>query len=146
MTSRKFILGDGGMEKRSIRITHADRILGHLKVQNRPLLTYEIFGWLRENRVAATTKVYRVIEKLLDAGLVRGKESPNAWAVCCGSHDNEIPIFAIFDDDRNVTEHIDADFTDSIAGLSERTNFAPNHSVLEIHSRCSDCGTGVPAH
>jgi Fur family zinc uptake transcriptional regulator len=134
------------MAKRSMRITHADRILGHLKVQNRPLSAYEIFGWLRANRVAATTKVYRAIEKLLDAGLVHGKESLNAWTVCCGSHDNEIPIFAIFDDGRNVTEHIDADFTDSIAGLSERTGFAPKHSVLEIHSRCSDCGTGVPAH
>ena len=105
MTSSKFILGDGGMEKRSIRITHADRILGHLKVENRPLLTYEIFGWLHANRVVGMTTIYRALEKLRDA-----------------------------------------DFTDSIAGLSARTDFATNHSVLETQCRCSDCGTGVPAH
>jgi hypothetical protein len=37
-----------------------------------------------------------------------------------------------------VTEHIDTDFKSSIASLSKTTGFEPNHSVLEIHGRCSD--------
>ncbi|MEP4197007.1 MAG: Fur family transcriptional regulator [Aliishimia sp.] len=133
------------MEKQSRRITHADRVLGHLKRQNRPLSAYEILEDLRCDGVTASTTVYRALEKLLDAGLVHRIESLNAWTVCCGSHDHEAAVFAICGDCGNVTEHIDRDFADSIAGLSKRTGFSPNHSVLEIHGRCSDCGTGVPA-
>ena len=86
------------MEKRSKRITHADRVMCCLTLQNRPLSAYDILEGSRADGVAAAT---------------------------------------------TVTEHIDAD---SIAGLSERTAFAPNHSVLEIHGRCNDCDTAVPAH
>ncbi len=134
------------MEKRSKRITHADRVLRYLQQQDRPLSAYDILEGLRSDGVTASTTVYRALEKLLDAGQVHRIESLNAWTVCCGEHDHEIPVFAICDDCGNVTEHIDSDFNHSIAGLSERTGFEPNHSVLEIHGRCSECNTGVPAN
>lgn len=134
------------MENHSKRITHADRVLAHLKGQIRPISAYEILDGLRSDGVTASTTVYRALEKLLDAGLIHRIESLNAWTICCGSHDDKIPVFAICDDCGNVTEHIDSDFADSIAGLSKRTGFSPNHSVLEIHGRCSDCDIGMPAH
>lgn len=133
------------VEKRSKRITRADRVLSYLRGCDRPLSAYEILEGLRADGVSASTTVYRALEKLLEAGKVHRIESLNAWTVCCGSHDGKTPVFAICDDCGNVTEHIDADFANSIASLSKRTGFAPNHSVLEIHGRCSDCETGVPA-
>ncbi|MEM1427863.1 MAG: Fur family transcriptional regulator [Pseudomonadota bacterium] len=134
------------MGKRSKRITHADRVLGYLQRHDRPLSAYEILEGLRGDGVSASTTIYRALDKLQDAGLVHRIESLNAWTVCCGAHHGRAPVFAICDDCGSVTEHIDTEVAHSIATLSERTGFSPNHSVLEIHGRCSACDAGVPAH
>ncbi len=134
------------MEKRSKRVTHADRVFKYLQKQDRPVSAYDILEGLRDDGVTASTTIYRALEKLLEAGKVHRIESLNAWTVCCGGHDGKTPVFAICDDCGTVTEHVDNDFADSIAGLSKRTGFAPNHSVLELHGRCSDCSTAVPSH
>ncbi|MEQ3708161.1 MAG: Fur family transcriptional regulator [Tateyamaria sp.] len=134
------------MEKRSKRIPHAECVLKYLQSQDRPVSAYDILEGLRDDGVTASTTVYRALEKLLDAGKVHRIESLNAWTVCCGGHDGKTPVFAICDDCGTVTEHVDDDFTNSIAGLSKRTGFAPNHSVLELHGRCSDCSATVSPH
>ena len=127
------------MKERSQRRTHADRVLGYLKEQKRPLSAYEILEGLRTDGVTASTTIYRALEKLLGEGLVHRIESLNAWTICCGSHNGKMPVFAICDGCGNVTEYIDEDFTHSIASLSQRIGFSTKHSVLEIHGRCSDC-------
>lgn len=134
------------MEKHSKRITHVDRVLKYLQSQDRPVSAYDILEGLRDDGVTAATTIYRALEKLLDAEKVHRIESLNAWTVCCGEHDGKTPVFAICDDCGTVTEHVDDEFADSIAGLSERTGFAPKHSVLELHGRCSGCSTSVPSH
>ncbi|MEM9584660.1 MAG: Fur family transcriptional regulator [Pseudomonadota bacterium] len=126
-------------------ITHADRVLTYLNEQQCPRSAYDILEGLRADGITASTTVYRALEKLQDAGKVHRIESLNAWTACCGGHEHDTPVFAICDDCGNVTEHVDPEFTHSIAGLSERTGFAPNYTVLEIHGRCSSCNTGVPA-
>ncbi|MEO0915365.1 MAG: Fur family transcriptional regulator [Pseudomonadota bacterium] len=133
------------MEKRSKRVTHADRVFSYLKTKDRPMSAYEILDGLRKDGVSASTTVYRALEKLLEAGKVHRIESLNAWTVCCGAHDGKTPVFAICDDCGAVTEHVDSDFAASIASLSERTGFHPNHSVLELHGRCSSCSAAVPS-
>ena len=134
------------MEKRSKRITHADRVFKYLQAQDRPVSAYDILEGLRDDGVTASTTVYRALEKLLDAGRVHRIESLNAWTVCCGGHDGKTPVFAICDDCGTVTEHVDDDFADIIAALSKRTGFAPNRSVLELHGRCNDCSTSAPSN
>ena len=131
------------MKKRSERIMHADRVLRYLQQQDRPVSAYDILEGLRSDGVTASTTVYRALEKLLDAGRIHRIESLNAWTVCCGEHDEKIPVFAICDDCGIVTEHIDTDFKNSVVRLSKTTGFEPNHSVLEIHGRCSDCITNM---
>ena len=131
------------MEKSSKRVTHADRVFKYLQSQDRPVSAYDILEGLRGDGVTASTTVYRALEKLLHAGKVHRIESLNAWTVCCGRHEGKTPVFAICNECGTVTEHVDDDFADSIAGLSKRTGFAPNHSVLELHGRCSDCSTSV---
>ena len=131
------------MKKQSERIMHADRVLQYLKQQNRPVSAYDILEGLRSDGVTASTTVYRALEKLMNAGRIHRIESLNAWTVCCGEHDEKIPVFEICDDCGTVTEHIDTDFKNSVASLSETTGFEANHSVLEIHGRCSDCITDM---
>ncbi|MEL6520746.1 MAG: Fur family transcriptional regulator [Pseudomonadota bacterium] len=133
------------MEKGAKRITHADRVLSYLKSCDRPVSAYEILEGLRTDGVSASTTVYRALDKLLDAGKVHRIESLNAWTVCCGGHDEQSPVFAICDVCGLVTEYVDADFTNSIASLSKRTGFLPNHAIFEIHGRCSVCGSDQTA-
>jgi Fur family zinc uptake transcriptional regulator len=121
-------------------------VLKYLQSQDRPVSAYDILEGLRDDGVTASTTIYRALEKLLDAEKVHRIESLNAWTVCCGEHDGKTPVFAICDDCGTVTEHVDDEFADSIAGLSERTGFAPKHLVLELHGRCSGCSTSVPSH
>ena len=132
------------MDKQPERIKHVDRVLRYLQQQDRPLSAYDIMEGLRPDGVTASTTVYRALEKLLNAGRVHRIESLNAWMVCCGGHDNQTPVFSICDDCGTVTEHTDSDFNHSIARLSKKTGFEPNHSVLEIHGRCGDCNTSMP--
>ena len=107
MKSREFYEGDKAVEKRSERITHADRVLRYLQQQDRPISAYDILEGLRFDGVTASTTVYRALEKLLNAGRIHKVESLNAWTVCCGEHDQQVPVFAICDDCGTVTEHID---------------------------------------
>ncbi|MEP3779890.1 MAG: Fur family transcriptional regulator [Shimia thalassica] len=146
MTSSAIDAKGKTVQKQAKRVTHADRVLRYLKGQDRPLSAYDILEGLRSEGVTASTTVYRALEKLLASGQVHRIESLNAWTVCCGEHDHDTPVFAICDDCGNVAEHVVSEFTQSIASLSEQTGFAPNHTVLEIHGRCSDCNTGVSAH
>ena len=133
------------MKKQSKRIMHADRVLRYLQQQDRPVSAYDILEGLRTDGVTASTTVYRALEKLTNEGRIHRIESLNAWTVCCGQHDQKIPVFEICSDCGIVTEHIDTDFKNSVASLSKTTGFEPNHSVLEIHGRCSDCMTEMQA-
>ena len=71
--------------------------------------------------------------------LIHKIESLNTWTLCCGSHKNNMPIFEICKNCGNVTEHLDANFTNTIRNLSERSGFSPDNSVFEIHGQCGDC-------
>ena len=85
------------MKKKSERMMHADRVLQYLQQQNRPVSAYDILEGLRSDGVTASTTVYRALEKLMNAGRIHRIESLNSWTVCCGEHDQKIPVFAICD-------------------------------------------------
>ncbi|MEM6758513.1 MAG: Fur family transcriptional regulator [Pseudomonadota bacterium] len=134
------------MNKAAQRISHAERVFDYLKRCGHPASAYGILNGLRGDGVNASTTVYRALQKLVAAGRIHRIESLNAFTVCCSAHDDEAPVFAICADCGSVTEHVDIDVIQSLASLSKRAGFALNHSVLEIHGRCSDCNTGVPDH
>lgn len=81
------------MEKSLERVKHADRVLHYLQQQDRPISAYNILEGLRSDGVTASTTVYRALEKLLNVGRTHRAESLNAWKVCCGSHDQQVPVF-----------------------------------------------------
>ncbi|MEM1388588.1 MAG: Fur family transcriptional regulator [Pseudomonadota bacterium] len=132
------------MVTKAKRVTHAERVLGYLKKCDRPVSAYDILDGLRDDGVNASTTVYRALDKLLRAGSIHRIESLNAFTVCRNSHADAAPVFAICADCGTVTEHIEPEIVQSIVGLSKRTGFAPSHSVLEIHGRCSECDAGMP--
>ena len=127
------------MAGRSERRTHADRVLEHLRRQNKPLSAYKILEDLRSEGVTAATTVYRALDQLLAAGRVHRIESLNAWTACCDPSHAETPVFEICEDCGTVTEHVDTRVAQDIATLSKRSGFTPERSVIEIRGRCGTC-------
>ncbi|MEM7777574.1 MAG: FUR family transcriptional regulator [Pseudomonadota bacterium] len=127
------------MAERAEGRNHAERVLGHLRIQNKPLSAYELLERLRAEGITAATTVYRALDKLLADGRVHRIESLNAWMACCDPSHAETPVFEICVDCGAVSEHFEARFAHDIAALSKRTGFTPDRSVIEIHGRCGAC-------
>ncbi|MCY3983507.1 MAG: Fur family transcriptional regulator [Roseovarius sp.] len=132
------------MPRERSRPTHAERVLEFLKSQKRPFSAYEILHALRGDGVTAATTVYRALAKLLEAGQVHRIESLNAWTACREPHHSGTTVFEICDGCGSVTEHTASHLARDIAALSMGSGFAPDRSVIEIHGRCSDCGSTRP--
>ena len=125
--------------RRSGRLTHADRVLAHLRGQNKPLSAYQILDDLRDEGVTAAVTVYRALDQLLAAGQVHRIESFNAWVACRDPNHKEAPVFEICGDCGSVTEHVGTCLAQGLADQSKHTGFVPEHSVIEIRGRCSEC-------
>ena len=105
-----------------------------------PLGAYMLLDVLRVHGFKAPLQVYRALDQLLELGLVHRLESLNAWTVCCGSHSQDTPVFAICNDCGIVTEHFDQQLSLGINSLSQRNGFVPDRSIIEIHGQCDKCG------
>ena len=73
--------------------THANKVYNFLKKKDKPLSAYEILEELASQGITAQPTIYRALNKLVSNGLIHKIESLNAWTVCCGNHDNKVPIF-----------------------------------------------------
>ncbi len=119
--------------------THAIKVYNFLKKKKKPLSAYEILKELASEGISAPTTIYRALNKLVSNGLIHKIESLNAWTVCCGNHDNKVPIFEICKSCGNVTEHLDINIANSLESLSEKTGFLADNPIFEIHGQCNDC-------
>lgn len=130
---------------RSGRLTHADRVLAHLRRQNQPLSAYQILDDLRDDGVTAAVTVYRALDQLLAAGQVHRIESFNAWVACCDPNHQEAAVFEICGDCGAVTEYVGTSLAQDLAALSKHTGFLPEHSVIEIRGCCRECRPDAPS-
>ena len=132
------------MKTRSAPPAHAERVLQHMRRQERPVSAYQILDGLRSDGITAATTIYRALEQLRAAGRIHRIESLNAWTVCCDPSHATTPIFEICSECGAVTEHIDTHLCREITRFSDRTGFAANRSVIEIHGRCGNCRVTAP--
>ena len=119
--------------------THAERVFEHLRHQTKVLSAYQILNDLRDQGVTAATTVYRAVDQLVASGSVHRIESLNAFTVCADPRHSETPVFEICKECDDVTERVGTGLTESIAIISSRSGFQPEHSVIEIRGRCSAC-------
>ena len=127
------------MKKTRTGLNHSDLVLNYMKQKKRPVSAYEILEHLTSKGISAPTQVYRILNKLVINGLVHKIESLNAWTVCCGFHEDKMPVFEICKNCGNVTEHLDKNLANSILTLSKRTGFFPDNPILEIQGQCGEC-------
>ena len=108
-----------------------------------PLSAYQILYDLNDHGFRGPTQVYRVLEKLLELGMVHRIESMNAFVACqqekCHEKNKEINLFTICKICGSVQELLSNGLKNIVKSLSKDNNFLLKSSVLELNGICSKC-------
>ncbi|WP_439575123.1 transcriptional repressor [Phreatobacter sp.] len=135
-------------EKR-LKLTPIRReVLQHLAGSPAPLGAYELIERMHRDsgRRPAPISVYRVLDFLLDAGLIHRIESRNAFVACAHRHErSDLVVFMICDACGCVSEAPGATVERDLDTIAKKAGFAPASRVVEMFGRCSHCdeaGTG----
>ena len=117
-------------------------VLTALRRQAKPLSAYEILARLnrRDGKLAPPT-VYRALASLIEQGRVHRIESINAFVACQSVGHAHASVLSICDDCGAVEEHQDDALLRNVSALTEQSGFNPTHHIIEVHGRCTDCGT-----
>ena len=117
-------------------------VLERLEAANSPLSAYELLDQLREEGIKAPLQIYRALEKLQAADLVHRLESLNSFVACaephCHAHEGLV-AFAICENCGDVTEFVDAIVQSRLAEWSNKRDFVPSKTSLEIRGVCAKC-------
>ena len=108
-----------------------------------PLSAYQILHDLNDHGFRGPTQVYRVLDKLLELGMVHRIESMNAFVACqqekCHEKNKEINLFTICKICGSVQELLSNGLKNIVKSLSKDNNFLLKSSVLELNGVCSKC-------
>lgn len=118
------------------------RILEILARAGRPLGAYEMIDKVAEatGKRPAPISIYRVLDFLLENGLVHRLASRNAYLACGHSHAAREPIvFLICDDCGEVIEVTSPAMRGALSELTDEAHFAPRAQVMEVAGRCRAC-------
>jgi Fur family zinc uptake transcriptional regulator len=129
-------------EARGVRLTPLrEAVLRALAGSHRALGAYDIIEQLgREGRRLAPISVYRIIDVLVEAGLVHRLESRNAYFACLSQHENSASMVVLLCERcKRVAEAEAPEAWGAIKSITQDTGFAVSGTVLEVQGQCSDC-------
>lgn len=134
-------------ESRGIRLTALrEAVLRVLTASHRALGAYDIIEQMNaQGRRLAPISVYRIIDVLLEAGLVHRVESRNAFFACLSQHKpDESMIVLLCDTCQRVAEAEAPAALGAITSLTHDSGFLVSATVLEVQGQCSDCRKHAP--
>lgn len=134
-------------ERKGIRLTPLrESVLRVLTGSHRALGAYQIIDHMNaQGRRLAPISVYRIIDVLLEAGVVHRLESKNAYFACLSGHEEKASMVVLLCDSCNrVAEAVAPDAWGAINTLTRETGFSISVTVLEIQGQCSDCRKHPP--
>lgn len=126
----------------SVRLTPLrEDILRVLLSSHKALGAYDIIEALRDGgRRLAPISAYRVIDVLVEAGLVHRLESKNAYFACLAEHDDTRSLLVLVCERCARVAEVEATAAwEAIARLTQSSGFQVNNTVLEIQGICADC-------
>lgn len=127
---------------KDIRLTVLrEAVLRVLAGSHRALGAYEIIEQMnKQGRRLAPISVYRIIDILVEAGLVHRLESKNAYFACLSRHEENVSIVILLCEGCNRVAEADASPAwDAIKTITQDNEFSVSATVLEIQGQCSDC-------
>lgn len=128
--------------KRGVRLTPLrEDVLRVLLSTHQAVGAYEIIDKLNDQgRKLAPISVYRILEVLLQAGLVHRLESKNAFFACLANHHPEKPVVVLVCERcQRVAEAEAIDVWSGIKSMTKEHDFLLSDTILEIKGLCSNC-------
>lgn len=127
--------------ERGVRLTdQRRRVLELLCVSDRPLSAYELLEQMRGIvKNPAPPTVYRVLDFLLEQGLVHKLESLHAYIGCAHPEHPHASQFLICDDCGEVAEVEDPSVAESLRIAGKARGFFTRRPVVELLGTCAQC-------
>jgi Fur family transcriptional regulator, zinc uptake regulator len=129
-------------EARGIRLTPLrEAVLRVLTGSHKALGAYDIIDRMNEQgRRLAPISVYRIIDVLVEAGLVHRLESKNAYFACLSRHENAASMVVLLCEACNRVAEAEApEAWGAIKAITQDSGFSVSATVLEIQGQCPDC-------
>jgi Fur family transcriptional regulator, zinc uptake regulator len=117
-------------------------VLRHLRQANAPLTAYQLLSRMQGERGAvAPPTVYRALQGLEDAGLIRRIETLRAWAPVAAIS----PGVVVICDDCGTVRSMEApEVLESLQRSLLAEGFAEARQTIEVHGRCGGCAGNQP--
>lgn len=133
---------------KSVRLTPLrESVLRVLLSSHKALGAYDIIEALKaDGREVAPISTYRVIDVLVEAGLVHRLESKNAFFACLSHHDDERSLLVLICEGcARVAEAEAEEAWKAIAELTRTSGFRVSNTVLEVLGYCAECSKNSAA-
>jgi Fur family transcriptional regulator, zinc uptake regulator len=116
------------------------QVLGYLRQANAPLTAYQLLGRMQGERGAvAPPTVYRALQRLEDAGLIRRIATLHAWTPVASTNPDVVVICNDCGTVRSmVAPHVLASLQRSLVA----EGFTDARQTIEVHGRCGGCTEG----
>ena len=114
-------------------------IYDYLQQKKTPQGAYDILDACRAHGFKAPSQIYRVLNELLEYGLIHKVESLNAFIACKEQHDSGRSIVAICNSCGSVREVPALDLTHQFENFDGWDGFAPQELAVEVKGLCSSC-------
>ena len=142
-----FLINDKEVKNKAKQTSELNKkqslVMNLLSEANGPLSAYQILHDLNDHGFRGPTQVYRVLDKLLELGMVHRIESMNSFVACrqekCHEKNKEINLFTICKICGSVQELLSNGLKNIVKSLSKDNNFLLKSSVLELNGVCSKC-------
>lgn len=119
-------------------------VLDELARSPEPTSAYALLERLRgAGGLRAPAQIYRVLDKLLEYGLIHRVESLNSFMACeqpGHDHQHGLTVLAICDRCGRVDESSDPHIDHSLQHWADRHAFRIGEVSIEIHGTCKACG------
>jgi Fur family zinc uptake transcriptional regulator len=101
---------------------------------------YDILDKLNDEGTAAKPPtVYRVLDFLLENGLIHKLESLNSYVGCSHPLEHNECYFLICSKCGEIKECCDSTLAQAITRIASKNKFSPRHITLEIQGKCQEC-------
>ena len=142
-----FLINDKEVKNKAKQTSELNKkqslVMNLLSQAKGPLSAYQLLHDLNDHGFRGPTQVYRVLDKLLELGMVHRLESMNAFVACqqekCHEKNKEINLFTICKICGSVQELLSNGLKNLVKSLSKDNNFLLKSSVLELNGVCSKC-------
>ena len=117
-----------------------ERVLRKVWESHKSVKAYDLINNMgSKNEPVKPPIVYRVLDFLLNIGLIHRIDSLNAFVGCQHPFEHENCYLLICENCAVVEESCSDKFTSEINKISQHRRFSPTHTVLEIHGYCAAC-------